>query len=56
MATHILPNQCLKPNASLACAVFHVGQKYNSERDSMAGVQDEVDTTLTTQGYLTNGQ
>ncbi|CAB9505197.1 Kringle domain [Seminavis robusta] len=34
---------------------FHIGQKYNSERDEMAGVDDPIDTTLTTQGYLSDG-
>ena len=34
---------------------FHIGQKYNSLRDGMAGVADEITTTLTTQGYLSDG-
>jgi hypothetical protein len=56
IATHSLANRRLTQNTAPACAEFHVGQKYNSKRDSMAGVQDEVETTLTTQGYLTDGQ
>lgn len=34
---------------------FHIGQKYNSTRGTAAGVADEFETTLTTQGYLSDG-
>lgn len=39
------------------CKEFRIGQLYNSERDELRNVQvaDPIDTTLTTQGYLSNG-
>lgn len=34
---------------------FRIGQRYNSPRDQMKGVEDPIETTLTTQGYLSDG-
>lgn len=36
---------------------FHIGQLYNSPRDSLANVHidDPIETTTTTKGYLSNG-
>ncbi|CAB9505193.1 Kringle domain [Seminavis robusta] len=34
---------------------FRIGQKYNSERGEMTGVVETLETTLTTQGYLSDG-